>query len=169
MNPALLTKMMTSLKKEVIIIMIVISTLFALPVVALVSIADIGDTLKAVADKALHLYQGPASTKNTYIFGYCTFWAAKRREEIGKPIPNTWGDAHTWDDRARLDAYLVDHTPTVGAIMETDRGELGHVAFVEKVDPDGTWTISQMNAPYWDVVTSKTLTASQAQEYNFIH
>lgn len=169
MNPALLTKMMTSLKKEVIIIMIVISTLFALPIVAIISIADIGDTLKAVADKTLHLYQGPASTKNTYIFGYCTFWAAKRREEIGKPIPNTWGDAHTWDDRARLDAYLVDHTPTVGAIMETDRGELGHVAFVEKVDPDGTWTISQMNAPYWDVVTSKTLTASQAQEYNFIH
>lgn len=169
MSPALLAKMMISMKKEVIIILAVIATLFILPLIAIVSMANIGGDIKALANSALHFYQGPASTKNTYTFGYCTFWAAKRREEVGKPIPNTWGDAHTWDDGARRDAYLVDHNPTVGAIMESDRGELGHVAFVEKVDPDGKWTISEMNAPIWDVVTNRTFTAAQAQDYNFIH
>ncbi len=170
MAPVLLTKMMTSMKKELIIILVVVTSLFALPLIAIVSMADIGGDIKALADSALHFYQGPVSTSNTYTFGYCTFWAAKRREGIGKPIPNNWGDAHTWDDRAKLAGYLVDHTPQEGAIMETDRGDLGHVAFVEKVDvTNGSWTISQMNAPVWDVVNSKTYTAIEAQDYNFIH
>jgi surface antigen len=155
----------SSFKKEGLIILGVIATLFMLPVIAFASVTDIG----ALADSALHLYTGPASTTNTYDFGFCTFWAAKRREEIGKPIPNTWGDAHTWDDRASLMGYTVDHAPEVGAIMETDDGDLGHVAFVEKVNPDGTWEISQMNAPGWDIISNRTFKASDAQRYNFIH
>lgn len=155
----------SSFKKEGLIILGVIATLFMLPVIALASVTDLG----ALADSALHLYTGPGSTTNTYDFGFCTFWAAKRREEIGKPIPNTWGDAHTWDERALRDGYLVDHTPSVGAIMETDEGDLGHVAFVEKVNPDGTWEISQMNAPGWDIISNRKFKASDAQRYNFIH
>src|SRR5690348_14138555 len=121
MSPALLTKFMTSMKKELVIVLVVISTLFALPFIALISLSDIENDLGAIADSVLHPYEGPVSTKNTYTFGYCTFWAAKRREEIGKPIPNTWGDAHTWDDRSHDMGYVVDHIPQVGAIMESDR------------------------------------------------
>lgn len=169
MSPVLLTKFMTSMKKEAVIVLVVIGMLLALPFVALISLSDIENDLGAIADSVLHPYEGPASTTNTYTFGYCTFWAAKRREEIGKAIPNTWGDAHTWDERSRAMGYTVDHIPQVGAVMETDRGALGHVAFVEEVKPDGTWRISQMNAPIWNTVTDHTFTAAQAQDYNFIH
>jgi surface antigen len=155
----------SSFKKEGLIILGVIGTFLMLPVIALVSLTDVG----SLVDSNLKLYTGPASTTNTYTFGYCTFWAAKRREEVGKPIPNNWGDAHTWDDGAKAAGYLVDHTPTQYAIMETDAGDLGHVAFVESVAPDGTWKITQMNAPGWDIVSEKTYTATDAQRFNFIH
>lgn len=136
-----------------------------LPVIALVSLTDVGK----LVDTSLKLYDGPVSTRNTYIYGYCTFWAAKRRIEINKPIPNVWGDAHSWDEGARAMGYLVDHIPIVGAIMQSNAGELGHVAFVEKVNPDGTWEISEMNAKGWDILSSRKLTAAQAGNYNFIH
>lgn len=97
------------------------------------------------------------------------FWVAKRRIDVGLPIPNNWGDAHYWDDNARLAHYTVDHTPATYAIMQTDAGKLGHVAFVESVNPDGTWHISEMNAKGWDVVDKRTFTATQAKGYNFIH
>jgi surface antigen len=155
----------SSFKKEGAIVLGVIGTLFMLPVIALVSLTDVG----ALIDSSLKLYTGPASTKNTYFYGYCTFWSAKRREETGKPIPNTWGDANTWDARSRAMGYLVDHTPIVGAIMQTDAGEWGHVAFVEEVNPDGTWKISEMNAKGWDIISDRKFTAADAQRYNFIH
>ncbi len=153
------------MKKEVLIVLGVLVLLLSLPLIAIASITDLG----ALADKANKLYTGPGSNTNTYDFGYCTFWAAKRREEIGKPIPNTWGDAHTWDNRSKRDGYLVDRTPTVGAIMETDAGALGHVAFVEKVEPDGSWTVSEMNVKGWNILSSRTFKADLAITYNFIH
>ncbi len=172
MSPTLLlTKATSSLKTEMIVVLVVLATVTMLPFVAFASVTNIGALFKSNPqdEAAPHLYQGPTSTTNTYTFGYCTFWAAKRREDIGKAIPNNWGDAHTWDDNARLAGYNVDHTPSVGAIMETDAGSLGHVAFVEKVEPDGHWAISEMNAPIWDAVTHRTFTIAQALEYNFIH
>ena len=166
MMPILLTKMMRSTKKELGIVLVTIVALCALPLVELSSLVDVS---ALSSNSEVHLYQGPVSTKNTYAFGFCTFWAAKRREDIGKPIPNTWGDAHTWDDRAAAMGYTVDHSPSVSAIMQTDAGDLGHVAFVEKVNLDGTWEISEMNAPHWDVVSSRKFKASDALEYKFIH
>lgn len=156
----------SSFSKEAAIIFGVIGALFVLPVIALVSLTDVS---ALTTDPSLKLYTGTASTSNTYAYGYCTFWAAQRRAEIGKPIPNTWGDAHTWDDRASAMGYVVDHTPIVGSVMETDAGDLGHVAFVEKVNPDGSWEISEMNAPHWDMVNNRKLTAADAQKYKFIH
>lgn len=147
--------------------MVTMVILCALPLVELTSLVDV--SALSLPNSPVRLYQGPVSTNNTYAFGFCTFWAAKRREDVGKPIPNTWGDAHTWDDRAATMGYIVDRTPGVGAIMETDAGELGHVAFVEKVNPDGTWEISEMNAPHWDVVSSRTFKAGDAAGYKFIH
>jgi surface antigen len=148
-----------------VIILVVFGVVLALPVVVISSITNV----RALADTSLHLFTGSASTTNTYDFGYCTFWTAKRREEVGAPIPNNWGDAHTWDDRALLAGYKVDHTPTPYAIMETDNGLLGHVAFVESVDAEGNWTISEMNYKGWDIVDNRTLKPSEAKNYNFIH
>lgn len=154
-----------SMKKVLFIILGVIVLLVALPIIALASVTD----LSALADSGNQLYTGPVSTTNTYDYGYCTFWTAKRREEVGLPIPNNWGDAHTWDDYARLAHYTVDHTPAKYSIMETDAGLLGHVAFVESVGPNGGWTVSEMNVKGWDVVDNRTFRPDQAKDYNFIH
>jgi surface antigen len=163
----LAVKSAISMKKEVGVVLVVLTVLLFMPVAAVMGMTNPGE-LQNNKDGAT-LYTGDASTANTYDYGYCTFWAAQRRIEVGKPIPNNWGDAHTWDDRSRAAGYTVDHAPAKYAIMETDRGDLGHVAFVEDVAPDGSWTISEMNAKGWDIMDTRTLTATQAKDYNFIH
>lgn len=165
MTPFFLLRPMRSMKKQIFVVLAVLAVIFALPLVAIGSLTNVS----ALADGALKLFTGNASTNNTYEYGFCTFWAAQRREEIGRAIPNNWGDAHSWDEGASLAEYLVDHTPVVGAIMQSNAGGLGHVAFVEKVNPDGTWEVSEMNVKGWDILSSRTFTAAQAQDYNFIH
>ncbi|HET8992083.1 MAG TPA: CHAP domain-containing protein, partial [Candidatus Saccharimonadales bacterium] len=106
-----------------------------------------------------------------YDWGNCTWWVSIRRSQVSEPIPNNWGNAATWAYYAAQQGYTVDHTPSFGAIMQisgVDNG-LGHVAFVESVDPDGTWHISEMNVLGLDVVDYKGMPASAAANYNFIH
>jgi surface antigen len=166
MNPlVIITGASVSMKKEAMIVLGVIALLFALPIIALTSITNFG----ALADSGTQLYTDTAPVNDTYDYGYCTYWAALRRIQVGEPIPNTWGNANTWDDYARLAHYTIDHTPTQNAIMQTDAGLLGHVAFVESVQPDGSLTISEMNYKGWDEIDTRTLSAADAQNYSFIH
>lgn len=124
----------------------------------------------AVSLNVVGFYEGPLSPNNSYAWGNCTYWASLRRESMGKPIPNTWGNANTWALYARLGGWQVDRTPQVGAIMQTDRGNLGHVAFVKAVDPsNGAWTISEMNVKGLNIVNEATYPASAATNYYFIH
>jgi surface antigen len=112
-----------------------------------------------------------SSYVNDYAWGNCTYWVDERRAEIADPIPSTWGNAATWAERAEADGYVVNHTPSPGAIMQlpnVDYG-LGHVAFVESVDSDGIWNISEMNVEGLDVVDHKAMPASAAADYFFIH
>lgn len=111
------------------------------------------------------------SGANLYAAGNCTWWAAARRAETGHPIPNSWGNAASWARRATQDGYAVDHTPSTGAIMQTANSArgLGHVAFVESVDPDGTWHISEMNVIGLGAVDHKAMPPAAAASYNFIH
>src|SRR5579862_2544784 len=53
-------------------------------------------------------------TGDDYAYGNCTFWAALRRAQIGRPIPNTWGDAVNWASNARAEGFPVDQTPAPG-------------------------------------------------------
>lgn len=165
MTPLFLTKKFTSMKREVMIVLGVLTVLSLLPIAVVFSITDVG----ALGDSGTTLYTDTAYPGDKYDYGYCTYWAAMRRLQVGMPIPNDWGDAHTWDDGAELAGYQVDHIPTQNAVMETDAGLLGHVAFVESVGLDGSWTISEMNYKGWDEVDSRTLKASDAKSYNFIH
>jgi surface antigen len=63
-----------------------------------------------------------------------------------------WSDAANWDDRAQAlgaQGFRVDGTPAAGAVAHWDvgegLGERGHVAFVERVNPDGSAAVSQYN------------------------
>ncbi len=56
------------------------------------------------------------------------------------------GNANQWDDNARAAGIPVDTTPTPGAIAVSNSGFYGHVMYVESVNGDGTFNLSQYNA-----------------------
>jgi surface antigen len=184
MNQALLVvlKFITSGKE----LKIVFWTLLALILIPAMGIVAIANTPAALLQELLGGSSASASTENPapsgiailgdftypgdlYAAGNCTYWAYARRAQVSLKIPNTWGNANTWDDRAAVDGYVVDHTPAPFAVFQTDRGSLGHVGFVESVDPDGTWHISEMNVLGLYIVDHKALSPAAAVNYNFIH
>lgn len=66
--------------------------------------------------------------------------------------------------------YTVNNRPSAGAILQTTQGAFGHVAYVESVNANGSIVVSEMNYGFGPgVVTSRTISASQAASYNYIH
>ncbi len=182
MSPALILTVTGFNKKTIALVLATLAIIVTLPFMAVFSLgagalaflmgSDGTDTVYAVSTDVQGLYEGPEIEGDTYEWGNCTYWAFALRLKYGNPIPTTWGNANTWDDRAKADGYLVDHTPTVGAVYQTDAGilGLGHVAFVSAVDPvTGDWTISEMNVQGLDVVDTRTFKAGATIFYNFIH
>jgi surface antigen len=86
-----------------------------------------------------------AMVGNRYSYGYCTWYAYNRRAELGRPIASFWGNANTWDNRARSAGWTVSSTPITGSVFQTDSGYYGHVGIVESINADGTINISDMN------------------------
>jgi surface antigen len=173
MIPLLFFSHVSTLKKQLYLVFILLIVIVSLPVVAVFGLGQ--GTLEVLnSDKITStndgLYQGPISKTDLYDYGNCTYWASQLREQAGKPISNMWGNANTWAIRATLDGYNVDHIPAVTAIMQTSAGALGHVAYVTNVDViTGAWTISEMNVKGLDIVDTQTLSASSASNFNFIH
>lgn len=113
---------------------------------------------------------GPVYGSNGYDYGYCTWWAATRRAQIGRPIPSNLGNASTWKILAQRAGLGVGNTPQTGAVIWTPpRDYYGHVGFVEAVNPDGSVEISEMNVVGWGRVSRKTLSAADAARYGYIY
>ena len=107
---------------------------------------------------------------NGYSAGYCTWHAANRRAQVGKPIPANLGNASTWKARASLAGLGTGSTPAKYAVLwHPPRDYYGHVAFVEDVLPDGSILVSDMNYPIWGAVTTRVLTPAQAAAYQYIY
>ena len=117
----------------------------------------------------------PGLRGNTYAYGNCTYYAFDRRVELGKTVGDFWGNAATWAAQARAQGMTVNSTPGVGAIMQNGGGwgGFGHVAIVEKVLPNGDIEVSEMNASVagggWNVVSGRTIPASNTKFYAYIH
>lgn len=117
-----------------------------------------------------HIANGtPGYPGNTYAYGNCTKYAYDRRVELGLPVSSHWGDAGTWAKLASLDGLIVNHTPSVGSIIQ----DSGHVAIVEKILPNGDLSLSEMNAYVygggWNIVSGRILSASYIGQYYYIH
>ncbi|EGQ4058285.1 LysM peptidoglycan-binding domain-containing protein [Staphylococcus pseudintermedius] len=108
--------------------------------------------------------------QNLYDWGQCTYHVFDRRAQIGQPISTYWWNADHWAANAAADGYTVDHNPTTGSIMQNFEGPVGHVAFVERVNYDGSILISEMNynTPPGQQ-DYRTIPASIASSYNYIH
>ena len=115
---------------------------------------------------------GSASAGNRYAWGNCTWYAYERRQQLGMPVGSFWGNANTWAYYARQDDYLVNRTPSAGAVLVDTAGYFGHVAVVESVAPNGDITISEMNNYAYGgfgVVDRRVISAGQAGAYQYIH
>lgn len=97
---------------------------------------------------------------NGYDFGNCTWYVASQI-----PVPANWGNADTWAYYARLSGWNVGSAPSAGAIAQTSAGYFGHVAIVQAVNSNGTITISEMNHAGFDVRDTRTVSASEFQNY----
>jgi surface antigen len=107
---------------------------------------------------------------NGYDYGYCTWYAANRRAEMGRPIPANLGNASTWKVLAQRAGIPVGNTPEVGAVIWTPpRDYYGHVGIVEEKFEDGSVRISEMNTRGWGVRSEKVLTPAQAAAYGYIY
>jgi len=92
---------------------------------------------------------------NKFPVGWCTYYVATKRNV-------TWnGDAGFWYANAAAQGYAVGPTPKVGAIMVTWESWAGHVAYVESVNADGSWTVSEMNWLAFDVIDIRTIKPGQ--------
>lgn len=177
MSPVLMRLMVFSFssKKIISFVLATLVVVVALPFMAVFSMgADalsfLSATPNAESAKTLGFYMGGPVNGDSYAWGNCTYWVFAMRLWAKDPIPTSWGNANTWAVRASADGYMVDHTPSANAVFETTAGNLGHVAYVIKVDnTNGSWTISEMNAPHFNVVSTRTFAASAAVDYNFIH
>ena len=91
-------------------------------------------------------------TSNVFPYGQCTWWADERYHQLhGVFVPWTSNaNAWQWVARARQFGWIVSQTPQVGDILvlQSDvqgASNVGHVAVVEKVLPDGNVIASSMN------------------------
>lgn len=178
MNAALLTLNIVTggnAKKQVSLVLATMAIVVVLPFAAVVSMGSgvlsfLAGVPNLLAAETQGFYLGGPVEGNTYEWGNCTYWTFAMRLWAGNPVPVTWGNANTWDDRALADGYEVNHTPAVGAVFQTDEGKWGHVAYVIAVDEvTGDWTISEMNFEGLNIVSTRTFSKDSAAYYNFIH
>lgn len=118
---------------------------------------------------------------NGYDGGWCTWYAADRRAQLGRPVPTNFGDAYTWGRRAAAAGFTVNNNPAAGAVAVTSTRSPGHVAVVEVINSDGSVWISEMNSsgqksmtdptPYggWGKVDWKIIPADKARSITYIH
>lgn len=113
-------------------------------------------------------------TGNAYSFSQCTWWVYVRRHQLGLPVGSYMGNGCMWANSARALGYWVDNTPRhVGDIMVFAAGQAGsdptygHVAIVEKINPDGSIETSECGAVMGGKTYSRTYT--NVGDFQFIH
>lgn len=116
---------------------------------------------------------------NGYDPGWCTWYVANRRAELGNPVPNNLGNAYTWYRIAAAEGLPTGFVPKVGAVMVYEAGD--HVTVVEQINDDGSFWISEMNDygqvaidnPHptggWGVRDFRLIPASQISMYRYIY
>ncbi len=97
--------------------------------------------------------------------GQCTQWAWYKRQDL----PSNLGNANAWARNAARAGYVVNRTPSAGAIFQTSSGWYGHVGYVESVNPDGSIVITEMNYGVNYRVIRSTVPASAVGRFNYIH
>jgi len=105
----------------------------------------------------------PVKGNHKFANGNCTKYVADKRG--GLP----WsGNANRWLYNAPRFNYEVGDEPEVGAILVTNEGWVGHVAYVENIDSDRI-TISEMNYKGFGVVSQRTISKNYSAIKGYIY
>ncbi len=105
-------------------------------------------------------YTSPSNPFLCYKHGNCVWWAAYKRPDLKAHMLK---DAGKWYGDAIAEGLPTGNVPRVGAIVvfngvaDSNGNRYGHVAYVEEVHDDGTFTVSQMDyyGTYGDGMTKK--------------
>lgn len=117
---------------------------------------------KAPARRVLRVASGNYS-QSRFAYGYCTWYVAGKRN-----IP--WlGNAIEWWPNAASFGFAEGQVPKVGAIMVTRESGWGHVAYVESVDGNGGFTVSEMNYVGFAVVSTRHFSSNPSVLVGFIY
>lgn len=76
--------------------------------------------------------------------GNCVWWAAYKRRDLAAQISGSGWNGGQWYDQFKNLGFPVGAKPSIGAIVEFSKP--GHVAYVEKHYPDGSFDVSEMDA-----------------------
>src|SRR5699024_9628163 len=109
------------------------------------------------------------SSSKLYTTGQCTYYIFDKKMKDGDLISSTWGNANQWTSKAEADGHTVNITAKESSILQSSACAFGHVAYVENVNSDGSIEVSEMNYQGEGVVSSRTISASEAGSYNYIH
>lgn len=90
-------------------------------------------------------------TVNSFVKGNCTWYVAK------KMVVSFHGNAKAWLRNGAAAGYRTGKIPMAGSAAVFYGGPYGHVAYVESVNADGTFNISEMNYEGLYKITHRTL------------
>ncbi|WP_320066253.1 CHAP domain-containing protein [Micromonospora sp. RTGN7] len=116
-------------------------------------------------------YKGATSGIDPWNFykGQCTSFAAwALRSRVGVPFTNQykgetrWGNAKEWVAAAGRAGVPVYNNPKAGDVAVRLGGTYGHVAFVTKVNTNGTFEIDEYNYLYADKYSHRTVSVGTA-------
>lgn len=113
-------------------------------------------------------------TNNSYAWGNCTQYVYNRITQLGGHVDLDMGNGADWGVTGRARGYEVSTTPKAGTAVSFNPSVLGadstygHVAFVEKVNEDGSLLISEMNAKGLNVVSTRTIPSAYANLLTYI-
>jgi LysM repeat protein len=109
---------------------------------------------------------GAAPLADNFPYGQCTYYIATRRAvSWGGNAVEWWWSARGHRPEGRV--------PVEGAIVVFNIGWVGHVAYVEHVNLDGTFVVSEMNyragGGGWGRIDYRTISASDPSILGFIY
>jgi surface antigen len=108
-------------------------------------------------------------------WGQCTYWAIEKRPDLLRVVQDyRVREAAGFARAAQRAGYLVSRSPAVGDIAVWAPGvdgagaTTGHVAYVEAVDADGSYVVSEMNGGFGARLDIRRIPSAEARDARFI-
>src|SRR5699024_8905537 len=115
----------------IIIILTLVTTFIAIDVddKSETFISNIKEEIRKIRKRMSH---------NPYDDRQCTQYVFDKVHEDKMMIEKSWSYAEHWANRAKDDGYEVNDTPKEGSLLQTESGPIGHVAYIENINEDGS-------------------------------